>query len=103
MFLFKGFCRYFCPLGAFLSIAGKLRILDWLPRRKECGNPCNNCFKNCNYQAIDKKDGHIKYTDCFQCLDCVEIYSDENLCKVLVKDVKKEKEIKISKWSSKND
>ena len=103
MFLFKGFCRYFCPLGAFLSIAGKLRILDWLPRRKECGNPCNNCFKNCNYQAIDKKDGHIKYTDCFQCLDCVEIYSDENLCKVLIKDVKKEKEIKISKWSTKND
>lgn len=106
MFLFKGFCRYFCPLGAFLSIAGKLRILDWLPRREECGNPCNNCFKNCNYQAISKKDGHIKYTDCFQCLDCVEIYSDENLCKVLVKDIKnpkKEKVINISKWSIKND
>ncbi|MDC0933841.1 4Fe-4S binding protein, partial [Arcobacteraceae bacterium] len=105
MFLFKGFCRYFCPLGAFLSIAGKLRILDWLPRRKECGNPCNNCFKNCNYQAIDKKDGHINYSDCFQCLDCVEIYTDENLCKVLIKDAKnpkKEKKITISKWSTKN-
>lgn len=102
MFLFKGFCRYFCPLGAFLSIAGKLRILDWLPRRKECGNPCNNCFKKCNYQAIDKSSGQINYSDCFQCLDCVEIYSDENLCKVLVKDAKKEKEIKITKWSSQN-
>lgn len=102
MFLFKGFCRYFCPLGAFLSIAGKLRMLDWLPRRKECGNPCNNCFKKCNYQAIDKNNGQINYSDCFQCLDCVEIYSDENLCKVLVKDVKKDKEIKITKWSNKN-
>lgn len=57
MFLFKGFCRYFCPLGAFLSILGKLRILNWLPRRYECGNPCNNCHKSCNYQAIDKKVG----------------------------------------------
>ena len=99
MFLFKGFCRYFCPLGAFLSI---LRILNWLPRRYECGNPCNNCHKSCNYQAIDKKDGHIKYTDCFQCMDCVQIYSDKNLCKILIKNAKEKKDIKISKWSEKN-
>ena len=102
MFLFKGFCRYFCPLGAFLSILGKLRILDWLPRRYECGNPCNNCHKSCNYQAIDKKSGAIKYTDCFQCMDCVQIYSDENLCKILIKNAKEQKDIKISKWSEKN-
>jgi NosR/NirI family transcriptional regulator, nitrous oxide reductase regulator len=102
MFLFKGFCRYFCPLGAFLSILGKLRILDWLPRRYECGNPCNNCHKSCNYQAIDKKSGAIKYTDCFQCMDCVQIYSDENLCKILIKNTKEQKDIKISKWSEKN-
>ncbi|MDD3055754.1 MAG: 4Fe-4S binding protein [Aliarcobacter sp.] len=88
MFLFKGFCRYFCPLGAFFSIVGKLRILNWLPRRYECGNPCNNCHKSCNYQAIDKKDGHIKYSDCFQCMDCVQIYSDKNLCKILIKNEK---------------
>ncbi|MDY0051467.1 MAG: 4Fe-4S binding protein [Aliarcobacter sp.] len=102
MFLFKGFCRYICPLGAFLSILGKLRILDWLPRRYECGNPCNNCHKSCNYQAIDKKSGAIKYTDCFQCMDCVQIYSDENLCKILIKNAKEQKDIKISKWSEKN-
>ena len=102
MFLFKGFCRYFCPLGAFLSILGKLRILNWLPRRYECGNPCNNCHKSCNYQAIDKKSGSIKYTDCFQCMDCVQIYSDKNLCKILIKNAKEKKDIKISKWSEKN-
>ena len=102
MFLFKGFCRYFCPLGAFLSILGKLRILNWLPRRYECGNPCSNCHKSCNYQAIDKKSGSIKYTDCFQCMDCVQIYSDKNLCKILIKNAKEKKDIKISKWSEKN-
>ena len=98
MFLFKGFCRYICPLGAFLSLLGRVQILDWLPRRKECGNPCNNCHKSCNYQAIDKNDGHIKYADCFQCLDCVQIYSDANLCKILKKDAKKEKEMQIKDW-----
>ena len=102
MFLFKGFCRYFCPLGAFLSLMGRLQILDWLPRRKECGNPCNNCHKSCNYQAIDKNDGHIKYTECFQCLDCVQIYSDANLCKILKKDAKKEKDMEIKNWRKTN-
>ncbi len=102
MFLFKGFCRYFCPLGAFLSLMGRLQILDWLPRRKECGNPCNNCHKSCNYQAIDKADGHIKYAECFQCLDCVQIYSDANLCKILKKDAKKEKDMEIKDWRKTN-
>lgn len=85
MVLFKGFCRFICPLGAFLSLGGKLRIFDWLPRRKECGNPCNHCHVSCNYEAIDKKDGHIKYDECFQCLDCVEIHHDKTLCKILIK------------------
>lgn len=101
MFIFKGFCRFICPLGAFLSLAGKLRILNWLPRRKECGNPCNHCHVSCNYEAINKKDGQIKYDECFQCLDCVEIHHDENLCKILKKDITKEKNIKIKKWSEK--
>lgn len=103
MFIFKGFCRFICPLGAFLSLAGRLKFLDWLPRRKECGNPCNNCYKSCNYNAIDKKDGHIKYEDCFQCLDCVQIYSDSKLCKILQKDAKKEKEMNIKEWRKNHD
>ena len=102
MFLFKGFCRYICPLGAFLSLMGRLKILDWLPRRYECGNPCNNCHKSCNYQAIDKKTGSIKYADCFQCLDCVQIYSDANLCKILKKDAQKEKDMLIKNWRKEN-
>ncbi|MAD41882.1 MAG: hypothetical protein CL623_05770 [Arcobacter sp.] len=102
MFLFKGFCRYFCPLGAFLSIIGRLQRFNWLPRRFECGNPCNNCHKSCNYQAIDKKSGNIKYAECFQCLDCVQIYSDSNLCKILKKDAKKEKDMQIKDWRKTN-
>ena len=102
MFLFKGFCRYICPLGAFLSLAGRLKFLDWLPRRAECGNPCNNCHKSCNYQAIDKKSGSIKYADCFQCLDCVQIYSDADLCKILKKDALKERDMLIKNWRKEN-
>jgi NosR/NirI family transcriptional regulator, nitrous oxide reductase regulator len=76
---YKFFCRYLCPLGAAMTLGGKLRLLDWLPRRKECGQPCQTCRHRCNYDAIEKS-GAIRYDQCFQCLDCVGIYHDENRC-----------------------
>ncbi len=96
MFIFKGFCRFICPLGAFLSILGKVRFLNWLPRRKECGSPCHQCSKSCEYEAIDRKDGHIKYDECFQCLVCVDIHHDDNKCAILkVAKVKVDKKSKF--------
>lgn len=76
---YKFFCRYLCPLGAAMTLGGKLRLLDWLPRRQECGQPCQTCRHRCAYDAIEKS-GAIQYDDCFQCLDCVGIYHDENRC-----------------------
>jgi transcriptional regulator of nitric oxide reductase/ferredoxin len=78
-FLFKGFCRYVCPLGAVLAIAGKFRRLDWIARRSECGSPCQFCKAKCDYGAIEA-DGRIDYDECFQCLDCVTIIETPSLC-----------------------
>lgn len=83
LFLFKGFCRYVCPLGAFIAIGGLLRGRDWIARRAECGSPCQLCKVRCKYGAIDT-GGKIDYSECFQCLDCVEIYEDPNQCVPLV-------------------
>jgi polyferredoxin len=79
LFMFKGFCRYVCPLGAALAIAGKLRRLDWIGRRAECGSPCQFCKARCAYGAIEP-NGKIDYNECFQCLDCVTIIEDPALC-----------------------
>ena len=83
MVLFKGFCRYLCPLGAFMAIGGLFRQKDWIKRRVECGSPCQLCKVKCNYGAI-KPTGKIKYSECFQCLDCVTIYNDDETCVPLV-------------------
>ncbi|MCB1906557.1 MAG: 4Fe-4S binding protein [Rhodocyclaceae bacterium] len=76
---YKFFCRYLCPLGAVMVIGGRLRVLAWLPRRDECGRPCQRCRHDCAYDAI-VRDGSIDYDECFQCLDCVGIYHDAERC-----------------------
>ncbi|MCB1890119.1 MAG: 4Fe-4S binding protein [Rhodocyclaceae bacterium] len=76
---YKFFCRYLCPLGAMMALGGKLRLLAWLPRRQECGKPCQRCRHDCAYDAIHVS-GAIDYDDCFQCLDCVGIYHDADRC-----------------------
>ncbi len=83
MVLFKGFCRYLCPLGAVMAIGGLVRGRDWIARRAECGSPCQLCKVKCSYGAI-KKTGEIQYSECFQCLDCVTIHDDESQCVPLI-------------------
>ncbi|WP_353394724.1 4Fe-4S binding protein [Ruegeria sp. HU-ET01832] len=83
MVMFKGFCRYVCPLGAVMAIGGLLRGRDWIERRAECGSPCQLCKVKCKYGAI-KQTGEIQYNECFQCLDCVAIHDDRNQCVPLI-------------------
>lgn len=81
--MFKGFCRYVCPLGALMAIGGILRGRDWIARRAECGTPCQLCRVRCRYGAIEKS-GKIDYSECFQCLDCITIHNDSAQCVPLI-------------------
>lgn len=77
--IYRGYCKYICPLGAALAVLGKVRIFAWIPRKTECGTPCQTCRFRCTYQAI-APTGKVDYDECFQCLDCVQIYQDERRC-----------------------
>jgi len=88
-FVYKFFCRYLCPFGAGLAVLGRLRVFNWLPRRKECGSPCQTCRHRCDYQAI-AGDGKIAYQECFQCMDCVVIYASDEKCAPLMLEKKKQ-------------
>ncbi len=81
--IYRGYCRYICPLGAALATLGFLRFWSWIPRREECGTPCQSCRHRCEYQAISPV-GKIDYQECFQCLDCVSIYQDSERCYPLI-------------------
>jgi transcriptional regulator of nitric oxide reductase len=81
--VFKGFCRYLCPLGAGLAILGRLRRIDWIARRAECGTPCQTCRHRCDYEAI-RPTGEVVYEDCFQCMECVAIHDSDERCAPLI-------------------
>ena len=89
LFLYRGYCRYICPLGAALASVNLLKRWNWIPRREECGAPCQSCRHRCEYQAI-APDGKIAYSECFQCLDCVAIYQDNERCLPLIQERKRQ-------------
>ena len=95
MFVYKFFCRYLCPFGAALALLGKFRLFDWIPRRAECGTPCQTCRHRCDYMAITPAAA-VSYDECFQCMDCVVIYSSDEKCAPLMLEVKRARTIPIA-------
>ena len=87
VFVYRGYCRYICPLGAALASLNFLQRWSWIARRDECGTPCQSCRYKCEYQAIEVS-GKVNYSECFQCLDCVSIYQDTKRCMPLIKQSK---------------
>jgi len=92
MFHYKFFCRYLCPLGAAFSALSFVRRWNWIPRKKECGAPCQLCRVKCRYGAI-ARDGEIVYAECFQCMDCVVIHDDPKQCAPVVLAAKKARKL----------
>ena len=100
LFVYKFFCRVLCPLGAGLALLGRLRLLNWIPRRSECGTQCQTCHHRCPYQAITPT-GKIQYDECFQCMDCVVIYASDEKCAPLMMAKKRARVIPIQPLNAK--
>ena len=92
VFVYRGYCRYICPLGAALASVNFLQRWSWIPRRDACGTPCQSCRHRCEYQAI-AVTGAVNYSECFQCLDCVSIYQDKQRCLPLIQQGKADKRV----------
>ncbi|MEK0429831.1 MAG: hypothetical protein RL001_2358 [Pseudomonadota bacterium] len=88
VFVYRGYCRYICPLGAALAVFNPLRRWGWIARRDACGTPCQTCRHRCEFQSITPA-GKVAYSECFQCLDCVAIYHDDTQCLPLIQERKR--------------
>ncbi len=70
------YCRFLCPVGAFLGILSKLTVFR-IKRWNECST-CKLCEKTCEWGAI--RGPEIVMTECVRCDDCERLYADTSRC-----------------------
>jgi len=77
IFTYRFFCRFLCPLGAFLSLLSIFTFLK-LKRRGTC-TICRICKKTCNSMAINIT-GAIDAKECFGCFTCLHNMYNHKIC-----------------------
>lgn len=71
------YCRFLCPVGAFLGVISQVTTLFRIKRWKEC-NSCRICERTCEWGAI--RGPKIIRSECVRCDDCERLYEDEKKC-----------------------
>lgn len=72
------YCRYVCPLGAFLAV-GSLLTLRRIPRVEQC-NHCKVCEQRCPTRAISGPN--IDFKECVRCNVCeVQLLEQRGVCR----------------------
>lgn len=67
VFIYRFFCRFFCPLGAIYGIFNKLSILGVKVDKSKCTN-CNACVSKCKMDVLEVGDH-----ECIQCGECMNV------------------------------
>ena len=69
--LFRPFCRFLCPLGAFYSLFNRISVIHIHTDKKTCKG-CNECLCCCPMSA-----GGTDSTECIRCGKCVKNCPDK--------------------------
>jgi len=70
LWLPDNFCRYFCPMGAFLGILSKLSPTRITRNEETCTN-CKTCDRVCPAQIAISTRPRVSSPECLACGDCV--------------------------------
>ena len=70
IFIYRPFCKYFCPLGAIYGLLQKINIFNINVDKNKCVN-CNICNKTCK-MSVDITNNK-NYSECIKCGECIDI------------------------------
>ncbi len=88
VFIYRFFCRFFCPLGAIYGLFNKLAILGVKVDDSKCDH-CNVCISNCKMD-VKKVGDH----ECIQCGECMKgCHNNAIKWKAIREKIKKEIEL----------
>lgn len=88
VFIYRFFCRFFCPLGAIYGIFNKLSILGVKVDKSAC-NHCNACINTCKMDVKEVGDH-----ECIQCGDCMKVCACKAIKWKMISQIIKEDEEK---------
>ncbi|MCR1955971.1 4Fe-4S binding protein [Clostridioides mangenotii] len=78
IFIYRPFCRYLCPLGAFYSLFNKVSFIKYEIDENKCTS-CNACTQKCKMNIqIYKKPNSI---ECIRCGDCIKTCPTQSIKK----------------------
>lgn len=84
-------CRYFCPLGAFLGIVKKFSFFKIKRNEKSCIS-CGICDKNCPANLNISSEKAVNSSDCISCGKCVSNCPKSSLkFNIMGKEISKKK------------
>ena len=66
VFLYRGFCRFICPLGAIYGLFSKIAVIGVKVDRSRCTN-CGACVRCCGMDV--RKVGDHECINCAKCMD----------------------------------
>ncbi len=70
MMIFRPFCKYICPLGAFYSLFQRISLLRLSLDEDACVN-CGECAKVCGMNVDPVR--HQNSAECIRCGECVKV------------------------------
>lgn len=74
VFVFRSFCRFICPLGAFYSMFNRVSVVGMKIDAEKCTG-CQACVRYCRMDIR-----HVGDRECIQCGKCVQKCSRGAIC-----------------------